>query len=149
MIDQPTSSRARAALITGAATAVHYALPDLVSSRTARGWVKAGLTALALAGAGPELRSAWATGREQQELDGLSPAQTFAALPAGSKALAVGSIAAVLGGSVAAVVGAERWAFRRGEARAAAGKRLPRTGPALLYGVLAGALWLLPVPDTL
>jgi hypothetical protein len=55
-------------------------------------------------------------------------------------------VSAVLAGSVSCVVAGERWAYRRGEARAAAGKRLPHTGPALLYGALAGGLWLLPDP---
>lgn len=34
--------------------------------------------------------------------------------------------------------------FRRGEARVEAGKRLPHTGPALLYGTLTGAHLSLP-----
>jgi hypothetical protein len=56
-------------------------------------------------------------------------------------------VAAVLAGSIGGVCIAERWAFRRGQARAAAGKRLPHTGPALLYGALSGGLWLLPTPS--
>ncbi|WNB84432.1 hypothetical protein [Cellulomonas sp. ATA003] len=42
---------------------------------------------------------------------------------------------------------AERWVFRRGEARAAAGVRLPHTRTGLLLGVLAAGLALVPSPD--
>lgn len=147
MIAQPTPVRARAALVTGTATATYYATPDLIASRTARGWAKAGLTAVAVAASVPELRETWALARDRQELDGGTlPSAVFSSLPAGSKAVAVGFVAAVLTGSVASVVAAERWIFRRGQARAASGKRLPHTGPALLYGALAGGLWLLPEP---
>ncbi|MGY2065993.1 hypothetical protein [Blastococcus sp. SYSU DS0619] len=143
----PTQSPTFQALITGVATAVHYALPDLISSRTARGWTKAGISAVALAAAVPELRATWATTREELQAAGEPPLSTaFGALPAGKRAVVIGVGAAVVAGSIAGVVGAERKAFRRGQARAAAGKRLPHTGPALLYGALAGAVWLLPTP---
>ncbi len=147
MITRPPS-RGVAALVTGAATALYYATPDLISSRTVRGWVKAGLTAVSVAASVPDLRAAWATARERQELDGgVDPSKTFSSLPAGSKAVVVGSVAAVLTCSVGGVLAAERWIFRRGQARAASGKRLPHTGPALLYGALASGLWLLPTPS--
>jgi hypothetical protein len=137
-------------VVTGVGTAVYYATPDLISSRTARGWAKAGLTALAVAASVPELRATWATARSRQELDGEAlPSEVFRALPASSKAAALGFGAAVLAGSVGLVVIAERWAFRHGQARAAAGRRLPHTGPALLYGAVAGGLWLLPPPSDL
>jgi hypothetical protein len=148
MITAPTPSRALAAVVTGVATAVHYALPDLISSRTARGWTKAGLTTLAVAASAPELRAAWVTAREQATLDGGPlPSDVFRSLPARSKAVVVGSVAAALAGSIGCVVVAERWAYRHGEARAAHGKRLPHTGPALLYGALASGLWFLPAPS--
>ncbi len=127
---------------------MYYATPDLISSRTVRGWAKAGLTALAVAAAVPELRTTWATARERQERDGgTAPAEVFRSLPARSKAVVLGSGAAVLAGSIGWIVIAERWAFRHGQARAASGRRLPHTGPALLYGALAGGLWLLPTPS--
>jgi hypothetical protein len=148
MITEPTSSRAVAAVVTGVATAVYYATPDLISSRTARGWAKAGLTALTVATTVPELRAAWATARERQELDGEPlPWEALRSLPARSKAVVFGSVAAVLAGSIGLVLVAERRAFRHGQARAASGQRLPHTGPALLYGALASGLWLLPSPS--
>ena len=135
-------------MLSGVATAMHYAMPDLIASRTARGWAKAGLTAVAVAAAMPALRAAWATAREGLEVDGGARAsEVVGSLPATSKAVVLGVVSAVLAGSVGCVVTAERWAFRRGEARAAAGKRLPHTGPALLYGALASGLWLLPEPS--
>jgi hypothetical protein len=48
-------------------------------------------------------------------------------------------------------VAAERWVFRRGEARAAAGRRFAHSGPALLYGAVAAGLVIaadaIPTPD--
>jgi hypothetical protein len=143
-----TTSRAVAAVGTGLGTAMYYATPDFISPRTARGWAKAGLTAAAVAASVPELRRTWAAARERQELDGERvPSEVFRSLPAGRKAVFLLPVAAVLGCSVGGVLLAERWAFRRGQARAASGKRLPHTGPALLYGALAGGLWLLPEPS--
>ena len=148
MVTRPTPSRAVAAVVTGVGTAVYYATPDLISSRTARGWAKAGLTALAVAASVPELRATWATARERQQLDGEAlPSESFRSLPARSKAVVCGSVVAVLAGAIGWVLLAERWAFRHGQARAAAGTRLPHTGPALLYGALASGLWLLPDPS--
>ncbi len=46
MSTTPTRARALAALVAGAATTGYYAVPDLLSSRAARGWVKAALTAV-------------------------------------------------------------------------------------------------------
>jgi hypothetical protein len=147
MVTKPTTSQAVAAVVSGVGTAVYYATPDFISSRRARGWAKAGLTALTAVAAVPELRAARATARERQDVDGgPRPSEVFRSLPARSKAVAVGSMAAVLAGSIGSLLVAERWAFRHGQARAAAGRRLPHTGPALLYGALAGGLWLLPMP---
>lgn len=147
MITKPTSSRAVAAVATGVGTAVYYATPDVISSPTARGWAKAGLTALAVAASVPEMRDAWATARGGQAPDGEpDPSEVFRSLPARSKAVAFGVGAAALAGSIGCVLIAERWVFRHGLARAASGKRLPHTGPALLYGALASGLWFLPTP---
>ena len=148
MITRPMPARAVAAVVTGVGTAVYYAAPDFLSSRTARGWAKAGLTAVAVAAIVPELRATWTTARERQERDGEAlPSETFRSLPATSKAIVLGFVAAVLAGSIGCVLIAERWAFRNGQARAVSGKRLPHTGPALLYGALASGLWLLPAPS--
>jgi hypothetical protein len=148
MVTEPTRSRAVAAVVTGVGTAVYYATPDFISSRTARGWTKAGLTVVSVAASVPELRATWATARGRQELDGEGPpSEVYRSLPATSKAVVFGFVAVVLAGSIGCVLIAERWAFRHGQARAASGKRLPHTGPALLYGALASGLWLLPTPS--
>ena len=134
-------------MVTGVGTAAYYATPDFISSRTTRGWAKAGLTALAVTASVPELRATWATARRPAP-DGEVPfSESFRSLPAWSRAAVVGSVAAVLAGSVGVVLLAERWAFRHGEARAASGKRLPHTAPALLYGALSSGLWYLPTPS--
>ncbi|SFO74215.1 hypothetical protein SAMN05660464_0891 [Geodermatophilus dictyosporus] len=147
MIDTLTPSRAVAAVVTGVATAVHYATPDLVPSRTARGWTKAGITALAVAASVPELRATWADVREQQQREGEAlPVEALRSLPVRSRVVVLASVGAVLAGSIGGIVLAERWAFRHGQARAAAGRRWPHTGPALLYGAVAGGLWFLPPP---
>lgn len=144
----PLPSRAIAALVIGTGTAAYYATPDFISSRRARGWVKAGLTTVAVAASVPELRAAWATVRERPGVeDGGLPSPSFSSLPAGSKAVVLGFGAAALAGSIGVVLVGERWAFRHGQARAAAGKRLPHTAPALLYGAMAAGLWLLPTPS--
>ncbi|SNX96621.1 hypothetical protein SAMN06893097_104336 [Geodermatophilus sabuli] len=127
---------------------MYYATPDVIPVRTARVWVKAGLTALAVATSVPELRATWAAARERQELDGAAPlSEVLRSLPASSKAVVFGLAAAGLAGSIGGILIAERWAFRHGQARAAAGKRLPHTGPALVYGALASGLRLLPTPS--
>jgi len=41
----------------------------------------------------------------------------------------------------------ERWTLRRGEARAAAGRRLPHTRAALVFGALAAAVAVVPSQD--
>jgi len=148
MSSRPTFSRAAAALVTGAATAAYYATPDVIASRTACGWVKAGLTAVSVAASVPDLRAARVLARQRRELDGGAlPSDTVGSLPAGSRAVVLGAAAAVLACAVAGVITAERRIFRRGQARAASGKRLPHTGPALLYGALASGLWLLLTPS--
>ena len=143
MSAQPTPSPA-AVLTTGAVSALYYATPDLIPSRTARGWVKAALTAVSVAQSWPELRAAWVTVRREV---GEQVAAAYEGLPAVGKAVVLGSVAAALGAATGGVVTAERWVFRRGQARAAAGRRLPHTGPALLYGALSAGLRLLPPPS--
>ena len=109
MITRPTPSRAVAALVTGAGTARFSATPEFISSCATRGWVKAGLTAVTVAASVPELRAAWATAREQQELDGEAlSSEVFSSLPTGSKAAVLGFVAAVLACWVGGVLTAER-----------------------------------------
>ncbi|MPQ99572.1 hypothetical protein GB931_16940 [Modestobacter sp. I12A-02628] len=148
MVFPPTPAQTVAAVVTGVGTAAYYATPDVISSRAVRGWAKAGLTALAVAASVPELRATWAIAREQQQFASqATPREVLRSLPTSSRAAGFGFVAVVLAGSVGCVLSAERWAFRHGQARAASGKRLPHTGPALLYGALAGGLWLLPTPS--
>ena len=138
----------RAALVTGVGTFVYYATPDLISSRTARGWAKAAITTVAFAASLPDLRAAWATAREGRRLDGEPPpSELFRSLPTSGKAVLLGFVAVALTGTIGGVVLAERWAFRHGQVRAAAGRRLPHTAPALVYGAVAGGLWFLPPPS--
>lgn len=147
MSTQPTSSRVVMSLTSGALTALWYASPDLVPSRTARAWAKAGLLTASAAVAVRQLRATPpASGGEPASEEGASLPETLRALPLRTKAVAGGVLTAALAGSVAGTVAAERWAHRRGQARAAAGKRLPHTGPALVYGALMAALGLLPAP---
>ncbi|MGY1722123.1 hypothetical protein [Blastococcus sp. SYSU DS0533] len=144
MSTPPTRSRAFSALAGGATTALWYATPDLIPSRTARGWAKAAILAASLTASTPDLRAARAAVRDVR--DEVRPGELLRPLPATRKAALAGIAATALAGSVAGVLAGERWAFRRGEARAAAGKRWPHAGPALLYGALASTLWLTPPP---
>jgi hypothetical protein len=149
----PFLSRPVVAAVTGVATTAYYATPDVLRSRRARGVAKVALSAVIVAAAVPEARrggKAAADGPAIVEDTAEESAGTpgwRAALgslsPARRAALAVVP-AAFLAASVASTVAAERWVFRHGEARAAAGRRLPHTAPALAYGALAAALALLP-----
>lgn len=58
--------------------------------------------------------------RDGQDRDGKSlPAQSLNSLPVRTKAVVLGSVAAVLAGSICCVLIAERWAYSHGEVRAA------------------------------
>ncbi|WP_299951106.1 hypothetical protein [uncultured Modestobacter sp.] len=154
-------------LTSGVLTALWYASPDLVPSRTARAWAKAGLLTVSAAmavrqlqdlepatGTAPSLSTGPVTGTGTDPVTGAEPAgepgpslsETLRALPLRRKAVAGGVVTVALAASVAGTVAAERRAHRRGEARAAAGKRLPHTGPALVYGALMAGLGMLPSP---
>ncbi|RBY90226.1 hypothetical protein DQ244_12215 [Blastococcus sp. TBT05-19] len=136
-----------AAGVTAAATTLHYALPDLIADRRRRGWAKAGVLAVAVAAAVPELRAGWDGARGSEQPDGeASVTEVFRSLPPARKAVALAPVALVLGASAGWLALVERWIFRRGQARAAAGKRWPHTGPALVYGALAGAFWFIEPP---
>ncbi|MFP3713525.1 hypothetical protein [Puerhibacterium sp. TATVAM-FAB25] len=190
-------TRALSATVAGVATTAYYATPDFIASRTARGWTKAGLSAVILASSVPDFLAARAAARAEAEAraaawatedaleDGLEdgtdevtdgagaadaadradagledvPDNTLAPtaedvlermaeqadeLPGRAKAALAGLGAGVVLGSAALTVALERWVYRKGEARAAAGKRWPHSGPAVLYGALAAAVALLP-----
>lgn len=95
----------------------------------------------------PEFQAAWATTREGLQA-GYGDAQplTFRSLTVGKQAAVLGAAAALLALSARGVVDAERWAFGNGQARAAAGRRFPHSGPSLPYGVLTIELRLVPTP---
>ena len=168
MTTPPPRTRLLAALAAGLGTTAYYATPDLIASRTARGWTKAAILGVIATAAVPdflavrdEMRRATATkagalaGPEPQEVpdgpDGPAPvptaAEVFESMGPRGKVAVVGAAAGALALTAGLTVAAERWMFRHGEARAAAGRRLPHTGPALAYGALATALWLIPPPS--
>lgn len=168
-----TTARARTttALLTGLTTAAYYAVPDVTSTRATRRWLKAACLAAGAAVALPDARQAWtelhearrrrtageATDFDGTALDGIPVATENLAQsvldnvgggPAPSAAARMvvrGAVVAVaLAGSVAVTVAFERWVFRRGEARAAAGVRLAHTRTGLVLGALAAASALIP-----
>lgn len=152
MLRTPPATRVLAAAVSGVTTAAHYASPDLVRSRAARGWLKAGLSAAAAAASYPEFRRARAEAEVARAERG-DPAleEVLEAVPPRGRVLgaALGAAlgASALAASVAGVVVVERWLFRRGEARAAAGVRFAHTRTAVVLGVLAAAVTLLPDAD--
>ncbi|QCB92210.1 hypothetical protein [Cellulomonas shaoxiangyii] len=171
---RPTLPRVLAALVTGAATTAYYATPDLIRSRTARGWAKTGLAAVVVAASIPDLRAAIAAQRERAadaqalsaDADGsaaptepggtgpderaadenLTTDEATAPLRDVPLAVRVGVGAVVLAGSTVGTVAAERWIFRRGEALAAAGRPLAHTRAAVVLGLAMTALALIPDP---
>ena len=132
-----------AALVAGAATTAYYAVPDLLATRRARGLAKAGCLALALVASGPEWRTALTATPEGHDGEVTSLPEELKRLPTRTKVLVAGAAVGVLVGST--VLG-ERWIFRRGQARAAAGKRLPHTRAALVFGALTFGLSLVETP---
>ncbi|MFS0704698.1 hypothetical protein AB6N23_09275 [Cellulomonas sp. 179-A 9B4 NHS] len=64
--NRPPRSRVLAALVTGAATTAYYASPDLIRSRTARGWVKGALAAAGVAAGIPDMRAMIAAQQEKR-----------------------------------------------------------------------------------
>ncbi|PZR54184.1 hypothetical protein DNL40_04435 [Xylanimonas oleitrophica] len=151
----PTRVQVLTALAAGVATTAYYATPDFISSRRARGWVKAGLALASAATSVPAFRADQAAARASAQEAARAAATEAAAtsepvpesdveLGGGVKAAIVAFGAVAVAGTVAGAVAIERWVYRKGEARAAAGKALPHTGPALLYGVVAAGLSLAP-----
>ncbi|RLV55675.1 peptidase S9 [Aeromicrobium phragmitis] len=142
MTSRVTSRTART-LLTGVATSAYYATPDFIASRRRRGLAKAALAAVITTAALPDAFAA----KSEETTAETSLAADVASLPTSRKLALVGGAAAFLAGSIALTVGAERWIFRRGEARAAAGVRLPHTRTAVMYGALSTVLSLIPTPD--
>lgn len=167
MTTPSATSRILSALVSGIGTAAYYATPDVISSRTARAWAKTGIGVMITAASIPELLAmredlAEKKAAGQPERDAAADAasagtdsssaesadesiQGFADLSTRAKVAMGGAFGAVLAVSCIPVVLAEKWAFRHGEARAAAGKPLAHTRPALVYGLLAAALTLVPM----
>lgn len=147
MTTRPTPSSMITAVVAGVATTLYYASPDVIASRTARGWTKAGLMAVVAATSVPGYLADRAAARERTTTaDDAAQVEEFGSLPSRGKVAVVGVTAAVLALSVGPIVVLERWIFRRGQARAAAGKRLPHTQWALLCGALTAGLSLVPLP---
>ncbi|MGJ7440009.1 hypothetical protein [Aquipuribacter sp. MA13-6] len=142
---QTLSSRLLPALVSGAATAAYYATPDVIGSRAARGWAKTGLTVVVLATAVPESLAALADIRRARRdvADAMADAEP---VPPRGKAVAVLAGVVAVGGAIAGVVATERWIFRRGQARAAAGQSWPHTRTGLAIGAVAAGLALVPLP---
>jgi len=156
----PLAARVRPALMVGAMTIAYYASPDVVDSRPLRGVVKTalmgGITAVSMDDWRKDRAAARAAASSTDdalepdvvgEEDELPTAELVRRMPAGKGA----ALSAVAGGAMAAsvlvTIGAERWIFRRGQARAAAGSPLAHTLPALLWGGIAAAGMLIPGPE--
>ncbi len=159
----PTPARLLAATVAGAATTAYYATPDVIRSRTARGWAKAALLLVATAATLPDARTTWQRRRaadptpltsltwqdaaDEAEAPGDdAPAPSFRSLPARQQAVIAGVGAVVMAGSVWATVATERWLFRRAEARRLAGARWAHARTGLVMGGVAAALALIPDP---
>lgn len=148
-----TSRRLVSALVAGAASTAYYATPDFVASRTARGWIKTGISVIVLASAVPdflELRDELRSKKSQEHASvpqgtDDAPSQDESTSISTRGKVALGGVAvAALAASVVPLVLAEKWVYRRGEARAAAGKAFAHTRPALVFGALTTAVALVP-----
>ncbi|MBO0919420.1 hypothetical protein J1G42_01080 [Cellulomonas sp. zg-ZUI222] len=184
-------NRARDALVAGLTTTAYYAVPDVVSSRAARFWLKTALLGLGMTTmeAMPTTRAGWEEKRTswREALAGVSsrdgagdvldaqprsdadpdaavsdPSDAGTAgidvLPghedgltgrpsASQRAAAVGVAAVLVVVATAGTVAFERWVYRRGQARAAAGVRFAHTRTGVVMGVLAAAGALVPEPS--
>ncbi|MFC8190860.1 hypothetical protein ACFUMH_04250 [Cellulomonas sp. NPDC057328] len=172
----PPRSRVLAALVTGAATTAYYASPDVIRSRTARGWVKGALAAASVAASIPDMRAMIAARKQKDaaptgalRLDGTDlpdatgldatdvvyravdenrTADDGAPAPRDLRpALVGGLVVGSLALSTVGTVAFERWVFRRGERLLAEGRPLAHTRAALVLGALMTALTLIPQED--
>jgi len=78
-----------------------------------------------------------------QAVDGSGAVAQMDVSPSRKTALAVAGVV-VLAASTALTIAGEKWLFRRGEARAAAGVRFAHTRTGLVLGALSAALSLVP-----
>lgn len=151
-------------------TTAYYAVPDVFTSRASRGLAKCGCLAVATGASVAAFRQSKREAPAEALSEKLRPeefvpveallekAAPNAGSDAGPKAhagagragmagLAAGGLAVSVG-AIAASVAIERRIFRAGERRAAAGRRLPHTRAALVYGALSGALtWAMESDD--
>lgn len=132
-----TPTRAAGLAVGTGATIAWYALPDVVRSRPLRGLMKVGLlgamgwSLVSLMPEGDELppyddEMDCSEAKTEDPLDGVTEAEP--------RELAV--LAGAVLGSAVVTVAVERWLFRRGERRRAAGVRLAHTRQGLALGVL-------------
>ena len=132
-----TPTRAAGLAVGTGATVAWYALPDVVRSRPLRGLMKVGLlgamgwSLVSLMPEGDELppyddEMDCSEAKTEDPLDGVTEAEP--------RELAV--LAGAVLGSAVVTVAVERWLFRRGERRRAAGVRLAHTRQGLALGVL-------------
>jgi hypothetical protein len=132
-----TPTRAAGLAVGTGATIAWYALPDVVRSRPLRGLVKVGLlgamgwSLVSLMPEGDELppyddEMDCSEAKTEDPLDGVTEAEP--------RELAV--LAGAVLGSAVVTVAVERWLFRGGERRRAAGVRLAHTRQGLALGVL-------------
>jgi len=132
-----TPTRAAGLAVGTGATVAWYALPDVVRSRPLRGLMKVGLlgamgwSLVSLMPEGDELppyddETDCSEEKTEDPLDGVTEAEP--------RELAV--LAGAVLGSAVVTVAVERWLFRRGERRRAAGVRLAHTRQGLALGVL-------------
>lgn len=159
MTTTPTSRRVLSAVAAGVAGAAYYATPDFIAARSARAWTKTGIGTLLLAASVPdflelrdELRATKALEQatvQQEAADDDTPAQDEpSTISTRGKVAVGGAVVAVLAVSAVPLVLLEKWIYRRGEARAAAGRSYAHTRPALVYGALTAAAALLTSPAT-
>ena len=127
-----------------AAATAWYGLPDVVRCRGARAVIKAGLLAAVMWSATAQMPPAAPVPPypdEESDCDG-TPAPKGDDPLEGVTEAAPGELALLAGagiGTVCLTVAVEKWLFRRGERRRAAGVRLAHTRQGLVIGALTGA----------
>lgn len=137
----PSSRRPLLAALYVVGTTSYYAMPDLVSTRGRRALAKTAIVAVLGAASLTDVKGS-ANRAERDSLQQLrenlsdgSPREqrAFAAVAAGFSVLSVGL-----------TVGIEKWLYRRAEQRSTQGEPWAHTRQAVVLGLLAGALSLVP-----
>lgn len=142
----PAPDRRRPApadLVLGAGVVAWYALPDLVRSRTARGWLKAATlvttTALAVRVTDPAVAAVGAMppprcpAGAERDATGVRDRASDALATADPRLVGAGLVAVAAGGLVATALG-ERAIFRAGERLRGRGWSAPHTAIGLVLG---------------